>query len=281
MSPQTERYLALARLGRNEWWRYALALALIAGSWLGLGFVPYALLARAGLSDPLYEYLAVNAALLCMLGGLAAAVRLVHRRPLLSLVTPEPRLDWGQIARAGAVWTAIAAAIAAVEELAFPGRYYLSFDAGRFFLFLPLVAALTPLQSAAEELVFRGYALQALGLLSRSPARIALASSLFFTAPHLLNPEVARHGALVMGANYFVIGLLLATVTLRAGRLEPAIGLHAANNLFLALFANYEGSALPTESVFTARELDPYYSLAALAAGACAFHGWMFRRAAR
>jgi len=51
--------------------------------------------------------------------------------------------------------------------------------------------------------------------------------------------------------------------------------------VFLALMANYEGSALATESVFTARELDPVYSLVTLIAGALAFHWWIFRRAPR
>jgi membrane protease YdiL (CAAX protease family) len=84
-----------------------------------------------------------------------------------------------------------------------------------------------------------------------------------------------------MAANYFAIGMLLATVTLRDGRLELAIGLHAVNNVFLALVANYEGSALMTESIFTARELDPWYSLATLMLGGVVFHWWVFGRAAR
>ena len=81
-----------------------------------------------------------------------------------------------------------------------------------------------------------------------------------------------------MAANYFAIGMLLATITLRDGRLELAIGLHAMNNVFLALIANYEGSALTTESIFTARELDPMYTLITLIIGALVFHWWIFRR---
>ena len=128
--------------------------------------------------------------------------------------------------------------------------------------------------------MFRGYAMQGLGLLTRRPALIAVASSLVFTVPHLLNPEVHEHGVLIMAANYFVIGMLLATITLRDGRLELAIGVHAVNNVFLALVANYEGSALTTESIFTARELDPVYSLATMIVGTLVFHWWMFRRGA-
>jgi membrane protease YdiL (CAAX protease family) len=281
MQPQTSRYLDLALQGRNEWWRYALGALAIGGSWLVLGLLPFMLLAGAGFTDPVFDYIGVNLSIFIMLGGLAATVKWLHRRPLMSLVTPLPRFDWGRAAYGAAVWTAIAAVIVVSEHLLFPGRYYLSFNPGRFFLFLVLVLALTPIQCVTEELVFRGYVMQGIGRLTRRPALIAIASSLVFTVPHLMNPEVHEHGVLVMGANYLAIGMLLATITLRDGRLELAVGLHTANNLLLALAANYEGSALMTESVFTARTLDPVYSLATLIAGAVAFHWWVFGRAAQ
>ncbi|HXF65313.1 MAG TPA: type II CAAX endopeptidase family protein [Burkholderiales bacterium] len=280
MPPRALRYLELARAGRNAWWRYALGVVVIACSWLVLGYVPYLLLLGAGIeTDPLLDFAAVNFSILMMAAGLAVTVKFLHRRTLLTLVTPEPRVQWRRIAHGAAVWTAIAAAISLAEHLLFPGRYYLSFDPQRFFVSAALVLVLTPLQCATEELVFRGYAMQGLALLTRNPLALAAASSLIFTLPHLLNPEVREHGVALMAANYFAIGMLLATVTLRDGRLELAIGLHTANNVFLALAANYEGSALATESVFTARELDPLYSLAALLAGGVLFHLWVFRRA--
>jgi hypothetical protein len=279
MLPQTERYLDLALQGRNAWWRYALGTFTIAFFWLVLGYVPYLLLMGAGVSDQLLEYLAVNFSIFMMLAGLVLTVKLIHRRPLLSLVTPEARLDGRRVWHGALVWTVIAAVIVVIEHLLFPDRYYLSFDPGRFFVSLAVVLVLTPIQTTAEELVFRGYAMQGLGLLTRRPALIAVASSLIFTVPHLLNPEVHQHGVLIMAANYLVIGMLFATITLRDGRLELAIGLHAVNNVFLALIANYEGSALTTESIFTARELDPVYSLVTMIIGTMVFHWWIFRRA--
>jgi membrane protease YdiL (CAAX protease family) len=276
--PQTERYLDLVHQGRNAWWRYALGAFTIAFFWLVLGYVPYLLLVGAGLSGQLFEYLAVNFSIFMMLAGLVLTVKVIHRRPLLSLITPEARVDWLRVARGALAWAVIAAVIVAIEHALFPDRYYLSFDAEQFFLFLVLVLVLTPIQAGTEELVFRAYAMQGLALLTRRPALVAVASSLIFTVPHLLNPEVHRYGLLIMAANYFTIGMLLATVTLRDGRLELAIGLHAVNNVFLALVANYEGSALTTESVFTATELDPVYSLVTLVIGTLVFHRWVFRR---
>jgi len=274
----TERYLDLARQGRNAWWRYALGVTTIIFFWLVLGYVPYLLLVGSGMNDQLLEYLAVNFSIFMMLAGLVLTVKLIHRRPLLSLATPAARVDWRRLGRGALVWTAIAAIVVLIEHLLYPGRYYLSFDPGRFFGFLAVVLVLTPIQTTAEELVFRGYAMQGIGLLTRRPALIAVASSLIFAVPHLLNPEVHEHGVLIMAANYFVIGMLLATITLRDGRLELAIGVHAVNNVFLALVANYEGSALTTESIFTARELDPVYSLVTMILGTLVFHWWIFRR---
>lgn len=279
IQPQTARYLDLACLGRNQWWRYVLGACNIAFFWLVLGYVPYLLLLSAELHEPLLDYLAVNFSIFMMFGGLALSVKLIHRRPLLSLVTPESRIDWRRMARGAVAWAVLAAVVVAVEHALYPGRYYLSFNPERFFVFLALVLVMTPIQSAVEELVFRGYAMQGLGLLVRSPALIAIASSVLFTVPHLLNPEVHKHGVLIMAANYFAIGMLLATIALRDGRLELAIGVHAMNNVFLALVANYEGSSLTTESVFTARDLDPVYSLVTLVAGTFIFHGWVFGRA--
>lgn len=280
MQLQTERYLDLAQQGRNAWWRYALGLVTIAFFWLVLGYAPYLFLVGAGVeTGPLLDFVAINFSIFMMLAGLAVTVRLIHKRPLRSLVTPDACVDWRRAGRGALVWAAVATVIVVVEHLLFPGRYYLSFDPERFLPFLAAVLVLTPIQATAEELVFRGYAMQGLGLLTRRPLLIAVASSLIFTVPHLLNPEVHLHGALIMAANYFVIGMLLATITLRDGRLELAIGLHAVNNVLLALVANYEGSALMTESILTARDLDPVYSLFTLIAGALVFHGWIFRPA--
>jgi len=278
MSPQADRYLDLARLGCNDWWRYLIGVPVIVFFWLVLGYVPYYLLMAAGIADPRLDFVAVNLSIFMMLAGLALVVKLIHRRALSTLVSPDGRLDWARMRRSAATWVALMAVVTAAEHALFPERYYFSFNAARFFVFLPLVVLLTPLQCLAEELVFRGYAMQGLGLLTRRPLAIVVLSSLIFTAPHLLNPEAQAHGVVIVAASYVTMGMLLATIALRDGRLELAIGVHAVNNVFLGLVANYDGSALMTESLFTARELDPVYSLVMLIVAAAVFYGWTFRR---
>lgn len=277
MLPQTERYLALAQLGRNQWWRYALGALVMLFFWLVLGFLPYAALARGESPDPLGEYLAINFSIVMMLAGLVLTMRLLHRRPLMSLVSPERAIGWRRIAQGAAVWGVISLAAVGIEHVLYPDRYYLSFNADRFFVFALVALVVTPIQTTTEELVFRAYAMQGLALLVRRPAAVAALSGVIFTLPHLMNPEV-QHGAALLAASYFAIGLLLAVITLSDGRLELAIGVHASNNLLLALVANYEGSVLKTDSIFTARELDPAYSLVSLVVGSFVFYWLFFRR---
>lgn len=54
--------------------------------------------------------------------------------------------------------------------------------------------------------------------------------------------------------------------------MELALGMHAANNLFAALFANYTVTALPSPSLFTIQTLDPVYSLVSLVIGMSVFY---------
>lgn len=277
MGESATRYLCLVHEGRNEWWRYGLSLVIIMACWLVLGYLPYYWLAANDAITRLTLYIAVNFSIFMMLAGLALAMRFVHRRPLMTLVGAGRRFDVKRILQAAAVWGAIGLAAAGIEHLLYPERYYLSFDPGPFFVFAAVALVLTPIQTTTEELIFRGYAMQALSLVMRRPLAIAVVSAFIFTLPHLMNPEVHRAG-LAVAASYYAIGLLLAVITLRDGRLDLAIGAHAANNLGLALIANYEGSALTGESIFTARELDPGYTFVSIVAGSVLFYALFFGR---
>lgn len=269
------RYLALADAGRPAWWRHVLGIMVIAVVWLFGGGHAYGLMLRLPLGS-VTGFVAVNASILTLLAAVVAVVIVLHRRPWRTLVTPYPRIDWRRIAEGAAVWVVLSLAGAVVEHLLYPGRYAWVLDLQRWLPFVLAALLLTPLQCAAEELLFRGYVLQTLGRLLRRPPVLALLSSAVFTLPHLYNPEVAAYGLAIMAANYFVMGLFLAAVALRDGRLELAIGAHAGNNLLLAVIFRYDDSVFETESVFTAGALDPVYSLVTLVLGALLFYAWFF-----
>ena len=76
----------------------------------------------------------------------------------------------------------------------------------------------------------------------------------------MLNPE-ANVNYPLLGFYYFAFGFCLAFITLREGKLELALGAHAANNLFSVIIANYAITALPSPSLFTIKVLDAGFSV--------------------
>ncbi len=273
--PATARYLSLAARGQNAWWRYVLGAVTVFFFFELLGFVPWWLAMQFTAFGTLEQFVALNAGELIGLGGLAIVMTWIHRRNLRSLVTPYARIDWRRMATGAAVWAGFAVVCCVVEAWLFPGRYRFSFDPNLFFVSAALALLLTPLQTATEELLFRGYVMQSLGLLCRRPWLLIAISAAMFMLPHAGNPEVDAAPWLVL-PQYFIIGALLAAVTLKDGRLELAIGIHAANNLFTGIVANIEPSVISTNALFTS-EFDPAYALVALAAASAATWRVLFR----
>ncbi len=93
-----------------------------------------------------------------------------------------------------------------------------------FLVALAVLAVLVPLQAAAEEYVFRGWLLQAVGAFLRSPWLAVIPQAVLFAAAHGWG---TRWGFLGLLVNGLVMGLL----TIRTGGLEAAIVLHVLNNL--------------------------------------------------
>lgn len=89
-------------------------------------------------------------------------------------------------------------------------------------------------------------------------------NGLLFALPHLANPEVGVMGFLLSVLFYALMGFTFAYVTLKTQTLELALGIHATNNFFTGVFANYQTSALRTESFFLIQTLDPVYGLISL-----------------
>ena len=114
--------------------------------------------------------------------------------------------------------------------------------ADTIFLQVSLVAAAVVLGPVTEELMYRGVLLRALE--SKGKVFAVVVSSLVFAAVHLtgLDPNQFWLSAAVFLPPLFVLGVILAVITLRTGRLGPAIFLHSGLNLLPAFVL-----LLPTE----------------------------------
>ncbi|MFH0884398.1 MAG: CPBP family intramembrane glutamic endopeptidase, partial [Candidatus Micrarchaeota archaeon] len=193
--------------------------------------------------DPfLTFYIPVALSFVALAAGLFISVKFILGRPLASLVTTRPKADMNRIGKGFMIFFAFNVIANAVSFLLEPSSFALSLEPERLLLFAPLYAIFTIIQTSSEELLFRGYLLQAFGRAVRNPLMAAFLSSSLFMLVHLGNPEVSN-GFLVTSAYYFIVGYWLCLVTLKDGGLELALGAHAANNLFILLL-NYETSAL-------------------------------------
>ena len=293
-------YLDLARQGKTTWRHYALAVVLILFLWQILGAIPSAFLilwvwldgkpqtdvTSSGQFigvDPNLGFVMPMLGSVLFLIGIFLAIHFIHQRPIRTLVTPASHGSWGRFFQGFAVWFILLGLMSLVEVLLYPGRYTWTLNLHYFVPFVFLAILLIPLQTSAEELFFRGYILQGVGLRLRNIWLLSAISGFLFMMPHLLNPE-ARVNYPLMGFYYFFIGPVMAYITLRDGRLELALGLHSANNLFSALLANYTGSVMPTPSLYTINTLDAVYSVSAAFIGLVVFvfvFTGPFRRTAR
>jgi CAAX protease family protein len=285
-------YLEVAQQGRNDWWRYLLSFPAILAIWFVVGSIPVIFLMAYVSTDGdpatnfsgtgfvgipvITEFLFTMSSFLPLLAGTLLAVRSIHARPLKTLITGGTHIRWGRIFAGAGLWLLIAAVISMIESLLYPGRYVLTFQPVTWAIFAVLGLILIPMQTSAEEFLFRGYLLQWMGLRLKNWWLLSILNGLLFFLPHAANPEMATHSVLI-GLGYIVMGVFLTLITLRDNGMELALGMHAGNNLFAALFANYSVTALPSPSLFTIQTLDPVYSLISLLLGMIVFYLVFFR----
>lgn len=189
----------------------------------------------------------------------------VLRRTILSLHTSFKSYRWTRCFQAIWVTWAVLGGLSTLLHFTGYKTLALTFDPSRFFLYAAISLALIPLQAATEEIIFRGFLNQAIENISGNKWVAFIMTSLLFMSLHLSNPE-ALSGAQtdtlpLLMSSYFLFGFAACLLLLIDNGLESAIGLHVANNLFAAVFVNYENSVLPTPSVFQVQTSAQFDSL--------------------
>lgn len=131
---------------------------------------------------------------------------------------------------------------------------------------LPVLLPFLMLQITAEEMVFRGYLLQQLGVRARHPAAWMLAPSLLFGALHY-NPADFGGNAIYPALWAVIFGCLAADLTARTGNLGAALAFHFATNLagmvLVGLYGQLDGLALYTLVINTrdSAQILPYLAI--------------------
>ncbi len=186
--------------------------------------------------------------------GLYLGWKIVHRLPLKDLHTAWAQFRWRRVLESFIIMWIVLGAYSLITSQFRETPAEFVFDASRFLPYAILSLLLFPIQSATEEIVVRGYMNKGLTHMLRNKWVVFVLTSGLFMALHFANPEaqaVAETGNLpIVMSGYFFFGFAACLMVLIDDGLESAIGVHAGNNTFVAIFVNYENTAFPTPSVW-------------------------------
>jgi len=198
--------------------------------------------------------------LLTFVGGWLGLLFLLkmQRIPLLTTLTSRKKFDFSRFFWGMGIWLILTV----IAELFFyfnnPESYHFQFHLSAFIPLLIIGLFLIPVQSAMEEVFFRGYVLQGSYKATQSIVWSLVVSTCFFSLVHSANPEVSKFGFATMQAYYLGAGLFLALLAIADNGLELSIGIHTATNLFGSIVLKYEGSVLQTETLFEQKMVNPW-----------------------
>ncbi len=174
--------------------------------------------------------------------------RFIHKRTVLSLFTARERFDWKRFFLAAGIWTAVMAVLLGWMMV---GNNQIQWNMNPTTI-IPLIVIsllLIPLQTTAEEVLFRGYLFQAFGHKNRRGWISVVVTGVLFGLMHAANPEVETLGYGVM-SYYIMTGIFLGFMVLIDDGLELSMGYHAANNIFAALILTNEWQAFQTDALW-------------------------------
>jgi len=186
--------------------------------------------------------------------GIYLGQKLVHSRTIKSLHTAASQFRIPRVLQGFFLTWAVLGSFAFIANAIGLIDVEFVFNGGKFWIYALVSLLFIPLQSATEEIVFRGYFNQGLTHLIKSKWIAFAITSFAFMALHSSNPEAlegAASGTLpIVMSGYFFFGFAMCLIVWIDDGLETAIGIHAGNNCFAAVIMNYENSVLPTPSVF-------------------------------
>ncbi|MFY0603383.1 MAG: CPBP family intramembrane metalloprotease [Flavobacteriaceae bacterium] len=244
--------------GKNDWWMYFVSYIVL--------FAPFALnilafILMPEIFDTAYEdmknfkgdknmYLALNLLpFVFLLLLLIFFVKYMHQRSFTSLVTSRKKIDWSRFFYAFFIWGFISTAIISIGIFIAPENFIWNFKPIKFFMLVIVSLLFIPLQTSFEELFFRGYLMQGIGLLVKNKWMPLLVTSILFGTMHWFNPEVEKIGDIAL-IFYIGTGFLFGITTLMDEGTELALGMHAVNNILAAVFITTDWTVFQTDAMY-------------------------------
>lgn len=228
---------------------YALLVPVVAQLIVGVGYLlrghpdgSFAAYYRAAMAYQYPEGLVAGHLALAMLIPLSLLlVRYVHFRPMSFLVSVQPGMRWRYLLLAGGIAVVVLNGVMWLSRIGTPTVWA---PQAHLWLWLVLIVLTSPLQAAAEEFFFRGYLMQALGSMVRTPWFGVGTSALVFAVFHGTQN-------LPLFLDRFGFGLLAGALVVFTGGLEAGIAAHVVNNIFAFGYAALMGGVSTARGVTT------------------------------
>ncbi|MGD1821444.1 MAG: CPBP family intramembrane glutamic endopeptidase [Pleomorphochaeta sp.] len=206
----------------------------------------------------IYNYIGVNLPFLCITLGFYFSFKYINKIHIVELINSSTKIDKPLFFKTLLVSLGYFILITIIGSLF--NLYELKTIETTFtnrILFILLAIIFTPIQVLAEEVLFRSIIIKMIiknydALKNRKLIYSVLFSFIvgfIFIIPHLSNPEISTNFISAI-LYYFIFGSFATFSILISNGLEIPIAIHLANNLLIALFCNYENSALPSFSLF-------------------------------
>jgi len=272
-------FLENASEGKNNWWRYLLTVivslvggSLLAGIILGMVLAVVSIFFAGEVSNiyPFIQSTISNPIFLVVLVGISYTIsvflfyiclRFVHHKKFLSVINTVSGLRWKLLLKGLVLWALILFILSLPSLIFNQGGYEITYNSKSFLILLIICLLAFPIQASFEEILFRGYLMQGFSLVSKKPWVPLVLTSLIFGSVHVLN-GTNLYMDLSIVASTFIIGMMLGIIALGDNGIETAMGVHIANNLYVALFFNSTDSGLPgLPSMVTTQASEPFSGL--------------------
>ncbi len=284
------KHLERALDGQNQFWKYLVNfLAAFIGGNL-VGYIPlfiviivktieaggaitpnpdnYADLTVFGISANLSLFLMM----LPLVAGLftcIALLRPLHNRSFAEVANGTKQIRWQRVFTGFGIWFLLYTLYLGISYAFNPDNFVFQFKISTFIPLLLISIFIIPLQTTFEELMFRGYLGQGIGAWTRNRWLVMIIPALLFGLMHSANPEVKEYGFWVTMPQYILFGLVFGLTTVLDDGIEISMGVHAANNIFAALFITNKSSVLQTPAVFNQQTVDAKMETLALVYECC------------
>lgn len=171
--------------------------------------------------------------------------RYVHGWKLHTVFNSTGKIRYSRILISFLVWGTLSGIILAIG---WNSHIISNFDSSKFFPLLIIAIVVIPIQCAAEEMLFRSYIFQWLGVSINKVWVIVLAGGLLFGLLHGANPEIGELGNIAL-VYYIWSGIFLGLITVFDDGIELSLGYHIANNLFATIIVTTEWQAFQTDAI--------------------------------